>query len=183
MNEGRLVEIATGTAVWYHTGKPPVPLHWVLVRDPKGEFTPQSLLCTDLGVDAVQIVQWFVSRWQVEVTFHEVREHLEVETQRQWNPWAIARTTPVLMGLFSVVTLLAQQLVDQQAPSVRLWGVRQSAWYAKDRATFADALAWVRRHIWSHAQMPFRTSPSKHDREKLQQALLERMTDLLCYAA
>jgi hypothetical protein len=87
------------------------------------------------------------------------------------------------MGLFSVVTLLAQQLVDQQAPSVRLWGVRQSAWYAKDRATFADALAWVRRHIWSHAQMPFRTSPSKHDREKLQQALLERMTDLLCYAA
>jgi hypothetical protein len=105
MNKGRLVEIATGTAVWYHTGKPPVPLRWVLVRDPQGDrrVAPQSLLCTYIYAEALQIVQWFVSRWQVEVTFHEVQEHLGVETQRQWNPSAIARTTPVLMGLFSIV--------------------------------------------------------------------------------
>jgi DDE superfamily endonuclease len=181
--EPRLVEIATGTAVWYHTGKPGVPLRWVLVRDPQQEFEPQALLCTDATEDAVQVVQWFVSRWQVEVTFHEVRDHLGVETQRQWNDAAIARTTPVLLALFSFVTLLAQQLVDQQAPAVRAWGVRQSAWYVKEQATFTDALAWVRRHIWSHAQLPFCTSEFKPDREKLQQAVLERMTDLLCYAA
>jgi hypothetical protein len=74
-------------------------------------------------------------------------------------------------------------LVDQQAPAVRAWGVRQSAWYVKERATFTDALAWVRRHLWSHAQLPFCRSKFKPDREKLQQAVLERMTDLLCYAA
>jgi hypothetical protein len=181
--EPRLVEIATGTAVWYHAGQPVVPLRWVLVRDPQEEFEPQALLCTDTAVDAVQVVQWFVARWQVEVTLHEVRDHLGVETQRQWNDAAIARTTPVLLGLFSLVTLLAQQLVEQQAPAVRAWGVRQSAWYVKERATFTDALAWVRRHLWSQAQLPFCTSEFKPDREKLQQAVLERMTDLLCYAA
>lgn len=181
--EPRKIEIATGTAVWYHTGKPPVPVRWVLLRDPQEQFRPQALLCTDMAVEAGQVVQWYVSRWQVEVTFHEVREHLGVETQRQWNSAAIARTTPVLLGIFSLVTLLAQQLVDGQASVVRVWGVRQSAWYVKDHATFADALAWVRRHIWSHAQGSFCTSHFKSDREKLQFAVLERMTDLLCYAA
>jgi hypothetical protein len=181
--EPRMIEIATGTAIWYHTGKPPVPVRWVLLRDPQEQFRPQALLCTDMTVEAGQVVQWYVSRWQVEVTFHEVREHLGVETQRQWSAPAIARTTPVLLGLFSLVTLLAQRLVDRQAPAVRIWGVRQSAWYVKDHATFTDALAWVRRHTWSHAQGSFYTSHFKSDREKLQYAVIERMTDLLCYAA
>jgi hypothetical protein len=193
----RLVEIATGTAVWYHAGKPVVPLRWVLIRDPEQQFEPQALLCTDDTIDAVQIVQWFVSRWQVEVTFHEVRDHLGVETQRQWNDTAIARTTPILLGLFSLVTLLAQQLVQQKEsqvtvrePQVTAAGtaqqdcsVRQSAWYAKENATFSDALAWVRRDIWSHAQRSFCMSRVRPDREKMQQAVLERMTELLCYAA
>ena len=121
---------------------------------------------------------WYAQRWSVEVTFREVRDHLGVETQRQWNDKAIARTTPVLLGLFSIVALWANQLSQQGVVPVR-----QSAWYAKEQATFSDALAWVRRRLWSHAQTTFHTSQFKADREKLQQALLERMTDLLCYAA
>jgi hypothetical protein len=177
------VEIATGTAVWYHTGMPPVPVRWVLIRDPAGQSQPQALLCTEAEIDAQQIVCWYAQRWAVEVTFREVRDHLGVETQRQWNDTAIARTTPVLLGLFSMVTLLAHRLVEQNAPAVHAFKVRQSAWYVKEQATFSDALAWVRRHLWSHAQTPFYTSQVKADREKLQQQLLERMTDLLCYAA
>jgi hypothetical protein len=173
-----VVEIATGMAVWYHTGMPPVPVRWVLIRDPAGQFQPQALLCTDAKFDAQQIVCWYVQRWSVEVTFREVRDHLGVETQRQWNDKAIARTTPVLLGLFSIVALWANQLSQQGVVPVR-----QSAWYAKEQATFSDALAWVRRRLWSHAQTTFHTSQFKADREKLQQALLERMTDLLCYAA
>jgi hypothetical protein len=173
-----VVETAMGTAVWYHTGMPPVPVRWVLIRDPAGQFQPQALLCTDAEIDAQQIVCWYAQRWSVEVTFREVREHLGVETQRQWNDTAIARTTPVLLGLFSLVTLWADQLSQRGAKPVR-----QSAWYVKEQATFSDALAWVRRHLWSHAQTTFHTSQFKGDREKLQQALLERMTDLLCYAA
>ena len=91
----RTVELTSQTAVWYRSGKPPVPLRWVLVRDRQGEFTPQALLCTDPSADPTQILEWFVLRWQLEVTFQEVRARLGVETQRQWSDRAIARTTPI----------------------------------------------------------------------------------------
>ena len=97
----RTLELASQTAVWYHCGRPPVAIRWVLIRDPKGELDTQALLCTDEEVAPAQIVEWFVLRWQLEVTFQEVRAHLGVETQRQWSDRAIARTTPILMGLFS----------------------------------------------------------------------------------
>jgi hypothetical protein len=96
----RLLEIASDAAVWYHSGLPPVPIRWVLIRDPLAESQPQALLCTDPHVAPVQVIQWFVLRWQLEVTFQEVRTHLGVESQRQWSDLAIARTTPVLFGLF-----------------------------------------------------------------------------------
>jgi hypothetical protein len=90
----RAVEVVSETAVWYHTGMPPVPIRWVLIRDPQNYFRPQALLSTDVTLTPTQIVTWFVHRWQVEVTFQEVRTHLGVETHRQWADWAIARTTP-----------------------------------------------------------------------------------------
>ena len=95
----RTVEIASGTAVWYHSGKPPVPIRWVLVRDPQGKFEPQAFLCTNWKAEPKAMLTWFAPRWPVKVTFEEVRAHLGVETQRQWSDHAIARTTPVLMGL------------------------------------------------------------------------------------
>lgn len=92
---------------------PPVPIRWVLSRDPVGQFTPQALLATELTISPLQMVTWFVQRWQVEVTFQEVRTHLGVETQRQWADLAIARTTLALFGLSTVVTLLAHCLSAQ----------------------------------------------------------------------
>ena len=94
----------------------PVPIRWLLVRDPRGELAPQAFLCTDLDAAPVDILQWFVSRWQLEVTFQETRAHLGVETQRQWSDLAIIRTTPALLGLFSLVTLWAHDLaVDRRS--------------------------------------------------------------------
>lgn len=141
----RRVAIVSETAVWYHSGLPPVPIRWVLVRDPKGQFKTQALLCTDLTVTPAQTLKWFVMRWQLEVTFREVREHLGVETQRQWSDLAIRRTTPAWLGLFSLVTLLAHQYARR-----RRLPIRQAAWYVKSTATFADALALVRRRLWGH---------------------------------
>jgi hypothetical protein len=172
----REVEIVSDTCVWYHTGMPPVPIRFVLVRDSQGKFKPQALLCTDLAADPIQILSWFVQRWQMETTFQEVRRHLGVETQRQWNELAIARTTPALLGLFSLVTLLAHQQVME-----RKLCARQAAWYIKVQPTFSDALASVRRELWSYAL--FCTCSAKTDVEKLQQALMERFADTLCYAA
>jgi hypothetical protein len=172
----RRVEVVSDTAVWYHTGRPPVPVRWVLIRDPHGTFDTQALLCTDLNVAPEQILAWFVQRGQVEVTFEEVRRHLGVETQRQWSELAIRRTTPALLGLFSLVTLVTQQYVSRTP--VR---ARQAAWYQKPQPTFADALALVRREWW--APGAFRLSVSESDMVKVPRAFVERLTETLCYAA
>ena len=106
----RAVELCSDTAVWRYGEMTVVPIHLVLVRDPLSRFDPQALLCTDPAQDTVRIVRWFVRRWQVEVTVQETRAHLGIETQRQWSDWAIARTTPCLLALFSLVTVLAARL-------------------------------------------------------------------------
>ena len=173
----RPIQLLSGTAVWYHTGLPPVPIRWVLIRDPRGEFATQAVLCTDLPADPLQIVCWFISRWQLEVTFREVRAHLGVETQRQWSDRAIARTTPALLGLFSFVTLFAHDLLRAGSTLP----CRQTAWYSKPLPTFVDALALVRRHLWSHTTFP--TSPADADLVKVPRVLVDHLCDLLCYAA
>jgi DDE superfamily endonuclease len=172
----RTVEVVTDTAVWYHTGLPPVPLRWVLIRDPEGKFATQALLCTDQAATPEQILGWFVQRWQLEVTFEEVRRHLGVETQRQWSDLAIRRTTPALLGLFSLVTLLAHERMADLAAATR-----QAAWYRKARPTFADALALVRRELWQH--QVFHTSSCGCEVVKVPRALIERLTQTLCYVA
>ena len=171
----RLIEITSGTAVWYHGGLPPLPIRWVLVRDPKGKFETRAILCTDLNQTPRQIVEWFLMRWQVEVTFQQVRAHLGVETQRQWSDLAIARTTPVLFGLFSIVTLLANRLARRgKLP------VRQAAWYRKPRATFSDAIALVRQHIWLRSSSF--TSRSDRHLKKIPRTLLDGLMQTACYA-
>jgi hypothetical protein len=172
----RTVEVASETAVWYHSGLPPVALRWVLIRDPEGQFATQALLCTDSAVEPVQILAWFVQRWQLEVTFEEARRHLGIETQRQWSDLAIQRTTPALFGLFAVVTLLVQHRATETALPVR-----QAAWYRKEHPTFADALAAVRRDLWQHVTFP--TSVADSDCVKVPRALVERFTETLAYAA
>jgi DDE superfamily endonuclease len=172
----RTVEVASGTAVWYSTGLFAVPLRWVLVRDPKGKFKPQALLCTDLKADPKKILSWFVMRWQLEVTFQEVRRHLGFETQRQWSELAIRRTTPALLGLFSLVTLFAHR---RMAPSTEV--VRRAAWYRKPHPTFSDALALIRKDLWANAT--FHGSPAQSDTVKVPRAYLEHLTDAVCWAA
>ena len=174
----RMVEIASATAVWYSTGLFAVPVRWVLVRDPKGEFKTQALLCTDLEADPQKIVCWFVMRWQLEVTFQEMRRHLGFETRRQWSDLAIRRTTPALLGLFSLVTLFAHQRMRQAAGAVR----RQTTWYHKAHPTFADALGLVRKELWAQEET-FYGSPAQSDTIKVPRAFVERLTDAVCYAA
>jgi DDE superfamily endonuclease len=171
----REVELASGTAVWYHAGLPVVPIRWVLIRDPRGKFEPQALLCTDLEVRPEQIVAWFVLRWQVEVTFEESRRHLGVETQRQWSDLAILRTTPALLGLFSLVTLLVHRLLQgQDLPT------RQAAWYHKANPSFSDALAFLRLQLWP-ARVIWRSS-AQTEIVEIPRGLLDCLTDMLAYA-
>jgi DDE superfamily endonuclease len=172
----RAVEVATDTAGWYHPGKPPVAIRWVLMRAPKKAFKPQAVLSTNPEHTPAQMRHWFVRRWTMEVTFEEARAHLGMETQRPWNDRAMARTTPALLSLYSIVTLTAQQLLEKGATCIR-----STAWYGKTRPTFSDVMAWVRRQWWE--QMHFSMSQQETDMLQIPRALLERFTEALCYAA
>jgi hypothetical protein len=172
----KAVEIATGTAVWYSSGLPTVPLRWVLVRDRQRKLDPQAFLCTDEAAGPEQILTWFIRRWQIEVTFEEARAHLGMETQRQWSDRAIACTTPVILALYSIVALTARQLVPQDSLMTR-----HAAWYAKDSPTFSDTIALVRRSLWSEGI--YGGSGNGCDMVKIPRALFDRLTETVCYAA
>jgi hypothetical protein len=175
--EERTVEVVSNTALWYSTGLPAVPLRWVLIRDPRQEFRTQALLRTDLGAEPERIISWFVRRWQMEATFQEVRQRLGFETQRQWSEKAIRRTAPALLGLFSLVTLFAHRQMAQEGSRT----IRRAAWYDKTRPTFTDALALVRKELWTCAT--FRGSLSDLETARVPRAFHERLTDAVCYAA
>ena len=177
-DQQRTLQTTTGTAVWYHSGTPPVPIRWVLVRDPLGQHDPQAFLSTDLAAPPETILQWFVSRWRVETTFQEARAHLGVETQRQWSDLAILRTTPVLLGLFSLITIWANELA--QAPGGLLRS-QATAWYRKKDPTFSDAIAAVRRVLWSPPD--FSMSRAMTETVIMPVRLLKRFVETLSLAA
>jgi hypothetical protein len=177
-DEGRILEIVSGTAVWYHAGLAPAPIRWVLVRDPAGRREPQAFLSTELDDKPEAILGRFVWRWRIETTFQEVRRHLGVETQRQWSDLAIRRTTPALLGLFSLVTLWAGELMGDGATAPH---PRTAAWYAKPLPTFSDAIAVVRRAFWCPAELSM-SRPGSATVE-IPITLLRRLIDTVAYAA
>lgn len=173
----RPVELATGVALWYTAGQAPVPLRWVIVRPPAGDpapFPPVVLGCSAPKTAALAIGCWFVGRWNIEVTFEEIRAHLGFETQRQWAVRAIGRGTPCLFGLFSLIVLLAKQLHPEQLPCQR------TGWYRKKEATFSDVLAAVRRHLWGLEE--FTTSPLRPDYCLIPRVLLAGLQHVACYS-
>jgi hypothetical protein len=169
------IELATGTALWHTDGSAPLPLRWVLVRHVPGRRPPLALFCTDPTTAAEYIVAQYVDRWHIETTFEEVRAHLGLETQREWSTRAVGRAVPCVLGLFSVIVLLAQVLHPEDLPT------RRAAWYAKSQATFIDALAAVRRHLWaSQNQPPLHTAAAPANSTP---RTVDLLIEAACYAA
>ena len=173
--ERRTLLTASGTALWYKAGVAPVPIRWVLVRDPTGDHEPAAFLSTDLKATPAMILGWFVSRWRVETTLQEVRTHLGAETQRQWSDLAIMRTTPALLGLFALITVWAG---DQARNTASAPQPNVAAWYRKDQPTFSDAIAAVRRVLWCPPN--FSMSPKPGETVEIPAELLNRVVQTLC---
>jgi hypothetical protein len=164
----REMQVFSRTGLWHTRGQDPVAIRYVLTRDPAGELPTAAYFCTEEGLLPVEILTYVVQRWSVEVTFEEARAHLGLETQRQWSDLAIARTTPVLLGLFSIVTLLAVQW--HQAG---LLVAEQTAWYEKESPTFSDCIRLARQQIWRSRITG--SSRLKADVLQLPQTLLEAL--------
>ncbi|HET8907485.1 MAG TPA: transposase [Ktedonobacterales bacterium] len=169
----RTLELCTGTAWWYRFGSTPLPIRWVLTRDPAGKRPVKALFSTDQAQSAEEIVCDFMKRWSLETTFEESRAQLGVETQRQWSDLAIERTTPLLFGLYSLVALFGSALAPDGHPPHR-----QAAWYQKSAATSRDILALVRRHLWGDFTFP----PSRSDPDVvlLSRAMLAQLAHAAC---
>jgi hypothetical protein len=169
------IEYATGTALWHRPGQGPVPLRWVLIRSPEGKFKPGALFCSDASLSVQQIVASFIMRWNIEVTFEEVRAFLAFGTQRHWSDRATERTSPCLLGLFSLVTLMAHRLHGAQLPK------QEASWYEKSDATFSDALAAVRLDL---LQIPnYVMSSDRNDRYLFPAHLIRSLATLAATAA
>jgi hypothetical protein len=171
----REVEFCSGEALWYHPGVAPVPIRWVLIRDPQGRFDPLALMSTDRGLAPGRIVELYVQRWPAEVTFEETNKHLGLSGQRQWSDKAIERTTPVRLALFSLVALIAERLHRSGRPIQ----ARCAAWYPKSVPTFSDALAAVRGLLWEQGN--FCRSLCGPDLQKTQAELIAHMAKMLCH--
>ncbi len=170
----RRIEIKSGKCVWYHVGKEAVPIRRVIIRDPLGKFETQAVFSTRTEASPKQIVEWFIKRWQLEVTFEEARRHLGIETQRQWSDKAINRTTPCLFGLFSLITMVAQELANGGKLQIR-----SAIWYHTELATFSDAIGCVRQYLWEWRS--FQTSQNEVEMIKIPRPLLKCLTDMLCF--
>lgn len=176
--ETRQIEYLTFICLWYHAGFFPVTLRIVLVKTPGGKNEAEAFFSTDLNLKPTQIIQYFVLRWNIEVTFEETRAHLGVETQRQWSDKAIARTTPLLMGLFSFVTLVALK-IHQLKPLISM---DKASWYdKKGELTFSDIIAVVKRSIWTNKY--FSKSPDSLDFNKYNDETINSLIYQLSRAA
>jgi hypothetical protein len=168
------LELCTGTAWWYRFGSTPLPIRWVLTRDPAGKRPPKALFPPTRRSLLKRSCAMRMKRWSLEATFEESRAHVGLETQRQWSDRAIERTTPLLFGLYSLVALFGAALAPDGHPPHR-----QAAWYQKAAATFSDILALVRRCLWGNFDFP--TSRSHPDVVLLPRATLAQLAYAVCY--
>jgi hypothetical protein len=171
----RELDLTSGAGVWYRLGQPVLSLRWVLVRDPKGRLDPRAYFSTRTHDRPRAVMQQFIQRRSIATTFEESRTHLGLETQRQRSDRAIERTIPCLLGLSSVVALLAHALhFDGKVP------VQRAVWYPKTPATFADVLAAVRHYVWS--DLGDSTSADAPELVEIPRSELLRLVRAACYA-
>jgi hypothetical protein len=139
----KTVRIQSGKCLWYYIGFRPVPINWVLIFDASYK-TPVALFSTDMTHSPEQIIESYVRRWSLEVTFEESRRHLGVETQRQWSDKAIERTTPLILASFSIITIMGLNLSRSRE---EFFSIQKSRWYKKNHLSFSDVLAYVKDPI------------------------------------
>lgn len=153
--ENHEMELATGTALWYHnsTGKP-VPIRWVLSRDPKNPDEIIPILCTNQSFSPVNILECFVRRWCIETTFQEVRAHLGYESIHTWADMGVERVSPAIMASYSIICLVAAKAMKEKNENIE---PQKAAWYNKTHVTFSDAFVYVKSLIINENIFPHPT--------------------------
>lgn len=138
----RQVAVVTGSGHWYRMGAGLVPVRWVFVEDRSGTHRDEYFFSTDEALTPREIVEAYVGRWSIEVTFEEAREHLGLGTTRGHCEETVLRGEPCLLGLYTLVALW------DSSRSPRDLEKREVCWAGKESRSFSDAIAMVRRDLW-----------------------------------
>jgi hypothetical protein len=136
------VNLLSGTGLWYRCGTKATGIKWVMMKDPEGRRDDEIIFTTETGMLPSEIIETFVCRWSLEVTFEEVRRHLGLETLRNRTYSAVSRSVPLLLGLFSFIVVWFA-LTGQHA-KVR---PNSAPWYKKTVVTFSDMFDSAREDI------------------------------------
>lgn len=141
----------------------------VLARDPSGRYADRAFFATDLALSPADILTLIAHRWDLEVTFRDLKQHLGLaDPQNGWwrrpagerrkkkragpAPYrlrsqnAVERTVPFVLAVHGIV--VAWYLRDGHA-AADVSAVRASApWRTRKRTpSFADMLAALRAEI------------------------------------
>lgn len=165
------IQYLTGTGLLYRSPFV-LPIRWVLIKKLNGGDIV-ALFSTDLRMEPIVIIETFVLRWNIEVTFELSRENLGIETQRQWSDLAIQRTTPILFALYSISTLIGLELHKTNKISVG-----STAWYKKEEATFSDILIAIRKEIWRSGEF-FNTANLNEVEKSFAETIFPQIIQLL----
>jgi hypothetical protein len=165
---GRAVtpRVFTLTALWYGALRQQ-PVRLVIVRDPSGRRRDEAFFCTDLTRDAAFVLQTYASRWTLEVTFHDAKQHLGFGQAQSQAPRAVRRTAPFAGLVYSLVVLWAAAHVQQGGTLG--WAV--CPWYrTKTAPAFPDLLRALQQELWRarlsappcSTRRPKKSAPAAH---------------------
>lgn len=161
-NKTKVLDVLTGTCLWYHNSVGGVPIRWIITKDPTGEGKPMGLLVTDFKICAEKAVELFVGRWSLETTFQEINQHLGLETIHTWSDTSINRTAPSIIASYSLACLIVKESITIEGEEIR---PQSTVWYDKDTVTFSDIMVHLKLLILNKKYFP--QSCEKQSEEKI----------------
>lgn len=171
----RTVSVVTGVGHWYRQGHGLVRLRWVHVRDLTGSHREEYFFSTDIQLSVTRVIEAFVGRWDIEVTFEEMREHLGLETTRGRSRNTVLRVEPCLFLLYTLVAYWYAHVPKREQGKIH------AAWNGKKVITFTDAMIAVRRNAWD--DYLFQPPPNRCDVEKISRKTRNAILNALALAS
>ena len=136
--------LLSDTGLWYRCSQGATWVRWVVVRDPNGKRKDEIFFTTDRTLSPAGIVECYVRRWSIEVTFEETRRHLGIETLRNRSQNAVLRSVPMLFALFSLIVTWFALFKNENGDYIN-----RTPWYEKKHITFSDMMKAARFDILS----------------------------------
>lgn len=142
----RLLEVKVIRGACWYPVVGPQEVQVVLVRDPKGEWRNEALVCTDVTLTAVEVITGYCRRWSVEVAFCDGKQLLGFHDPQVWCAKSVERAAPMAWFTGTLVVLW-YALAGKDGEQAH----RRRPWYKnKPTPTFADMLAACRLQLWEH---------------------------------